>query len=172
MPTKSECNAVDLLAAIFGGDAQMMRYKRGLPSKYQPCLNCGNATTNESRICSPECRKAYTTIMVECSQCHKLFPIVKSQLIGRTKRSKNDGVFCNNVCHGKWAGEHYGFIAHPENAIHGQVRKRGYDYDMVWQKHFETGYGALRLSRLLNIPESTISYILAKKEKSYKERGK
>jgi hypothetical protein len=37
---------------------------------------------------------------------------------------------------------------------------RKYNWDAVWKSHLETGYGASRLSKLLNIPVNRISAIL------------
>ena len=37
---------------------------------------------------------------------------------------------------------------------------RKYNWDEVWKRHLETGYDAWRLSKLFNIPVSTISVIL------------
>jgi hypothetical protein len=41
--------------------------------------------------------------------------------------------------------------------------QRKHNYDMVWQTHLQTGYGARRLSRLLGIGEPSITVILHKK---------
>jgi hypothetical protein len=42
---------------------------------------------------------------------------------------------------------------------------------MIWQRHLETGFGALRLSRMLDIPLSTIGEILGKMRKGQSCNG-
>jgi len=71
-------------------------------------------------------------------------------------------IWCTKQCQDKWLGEHEGFGVHPEHRV-GHIIKK-WDYDMVWQKHLETGYGALKLSRLLKIPMATIGVVLHKKK--------
>jgi hypothetical protein len=50
------------------------------------------------------------------------------------------------------------FKAHPENC----GRHKQWDYSLVSKTRLETGYGARRLSKLLNIPDGTINGILGK----------
>jgi hypothetical protein len=38
--------------------------------------------------------------------------------------------------------------------------KRKHNWEEVWKRHLETGYGAVKLSRQLGIPETTVAYIL------------
>ena len=45
--------------------------------------------------------------------------------------------------------------------MHGKKPKK-WDYSLVWKARQETGYGAKRLSKILNIPEGTITKILEK----------
>ncbi len=142
---KSPCGAADLLAVIFGVKPDTVRGKYGLPLKH------------------PVKKPIKYTISLVCDQCGKLFERREKYVLFRMTHSNRfqpsgqQHQFCNKTCFGKWAGKHCGFGAHPEN-----IGYRKWDYDMVWQKHIETGYGALRLSRLLNIPVSTLIYILEK----------
>lgn len=159
----SDCGVADLTAAILGINSQKLRYRLGLPSKYRRCLNCDRLTL-EKIYCSRQCFHEYSTIQVVCSQCGTLFPIRKSQLIPhRVKQRKTEEMFCSTQCYGKWTGIHHGFGIYPE---HRKGRK--WDYDIVWQEHLATGYGSRRLSRILKIPEPTISVILKCKRKETK----
>ena len=116
------------------------------------CPVCGKISSH--KFCSIECQKKWHQIIVECSNCGKLFTRSESELLGHYRNS----LFCSRECFGKWISERYGFKAHPENC----GRHKQWDYSLVSKTRLETGYGARRLSRLLNIPDGTINGILGK----------
>ena len=151
----SLCGAVDLLAAIYGKDTNKLRLKYGLPlkGKFNYCLNCGKITPR--KFCGAKCRHEYAYIQMECVECGVLFRRNVKQWLWQKNHNplaKQDAnVFCSRKCYGRWFGKHHGFVAH-----------RKWDYDLVWKRHLETGFGAPKLSCLLNIPEATIGCILAK----------
>jgi len=132
--------------------------KHNLPTKHYSqkllyeCSVCGKISSHE--FCSIECQKKWHQIIVECTNCGKLFTRSESELLGHYRNS----LFCSRECFGKWISERYGFKAHPENC----GRHKQWDYSLVSKTRLETGYGARRLSRLLNIPDGTINGILGK----------
>ncbi len=124
---------------------QILR-KQGLPTKRSvelkyKCLVCGHSSSN--KFCSKICKAKWQKIPIVCTNCGKLFFRDKERLL----QHHREALFCCRKCFGIWAGEHHGF-------------KRKWDYAVVWAAHLETGYGACRLSKKLNIPESSISEIL------------
>jgi len=116
------------------------------------CPVCGKISSH--KFCSIECQKKWHQIIVECTNCGKLFTRSESELLGHYRNS----LFCSRECFGKWISERYGFKAHPENC----GRHKQWDYSLVSKTRLETGYGARRLSKLLNIPDGTINGILGK----------
>mgnify|MGYP001572798104 CR=1 FL=1 len=157
-PEISICGACDLAAAILGQPPDALRLKFGIPLKGYYCRKCGKRLHHKPK--GGYCRKCYPpmeVIPVSCSQCGDITYKPKYLIIHNTKEGQQY-FFCNRKCFGKWAGINYGFKSHPKNIRGGERCK--WDWDMVWQKHLETGYGALRLSRMLNIPIGTISKIL------------
>lgn len=144
---------------------------------YKPtshCLNCGQeipSPISQPRIfCSQACFSRYHTILVECSQCGKLFTIRQSALLARTKRNKTSMIFCSNKCHGTVVGQNYGFLAHPENI--GSHNHRKWSYQLVWRLRM-MGLKCGQIKFLLDIPESTIYSILYKGGfTSHYKRGK
>ena len=170
--TKSPCGAADLLAAIFGEDADKVRAKFGLPLK-RKCPICG------SYLRKGRCNRPHSTgrgrrVTIACDECGKHFERLEKRVIWEANHATSlipegkQHYFCNRKCYGKWFAKHYGFQAHPENACY-RGNPRHHDYDIVWQKHIETGFGCRRLGRLLNIPEGTVSFILAKKRREIAE---
>ncbi len=122
------------------------------------CMSCGIETPKS--LC-PDCKKAQLYIDVACDYCGTLNKYNATYVIWETKRHPDKRYFCNRKCNGKYVAEHFGFIAHPENIIKGKhVTPRKYDYELVWQKATETGFGVSRLSKILNISSSTISRII------------
>lgn len=163
----TDCGAITLLASIFGKDVDTLKIRYGLPTSQRCCIKCGRHIYKNSRtgLCM-KCYKDSKRIQVACSCCGKLTEILTSTLIHNFNHpGPNNKIqqftFCSQKCKGKFIGENYGFKAHPENRIMC-LGYRKHDWDYVWQKHLETGYGARRLNRLLNIPEATISMILKK----------
>lgn len=117
------------------------------------CLNCGKATTNR-RFCSSKCAYEYNHPLVMCDYCGKLFRRLRALLCRPPSRSSNH-YFCSRSCLGKWRAEKYGF-----KKGHKSLVRRKWDWELVWNKHAETGYGSTRLSRLMNIPVGTVATIL------------
>ena len=162
MRNKSACATLQDIADNLGISRQRVHQilkKEDLRTKHYTqktrfeCQVCGK--TSSHKFCSVECKKKWHEIPVTCTTCGKLFTRSRRQLLAHYK----EFLFCSRECFGKWAAEHYGFKAHPENAMR---KKPKWDYSLVWKTHLETGYGAVRLSRLLNIPERTITMILEK----------
>ena len=106
----SICGAVDLLAAIFNRDKNLLRIVYGLPTikPMYRCLECNKLTKYKS-FCSRKCKTNYSIITVICSECGQSFQEIKSQLIARVKRHKIDQIFCSKQCYGRWLGRTYGY---------------------------------------------------------------
>lgn len=117
-------------------------------TKYEyECPVCG--TRSKNKFCSNDCKIKWRQIPIICTKCGKLFFRYYSQLLADNHRRNSNVLFCSKECRNKWLVEQYGFHS-----------PRKYDWDEIWKRHLETGYGALRLSKLLNIPVHRISFIL------------
>lgn len=125
--------------------------KHAKPPQFQ-CMNCGKPI-RKGIFCSPKCFAQYHMATLICSYCGKTFSLNTAKAYWRTVRSKSGLVFCNRICHGKWAGKNYG-------------RKNKWDYEKIYKTRDDTGFGAIKLSRLLNIPVSSLTYILRKRNSS------
>ena len=160
------CKVLDLVSAIFAlppEERDQLRAKYGVPeTKKRECSVCGQRLSLYQQNKTGLCRKHYFEskhIQVSCSQCGQLFDRRAKEITWRTQRGYQH-FFCNPHCFGKWSGIHYGFRAHPENAVFGNKINMKHNHAAIWQTHLETGFGCRRLSALLDIPESTITYIL------------
>jgi transcription elongation factor Elf1 len=138
--------------------------EEGLPTKHlvkpvnkdqYSCLVCGKIGLNI--FCSNECQKQYRQIPIVCTRCGKLFFRDVHQLLANY-RDHSDTIFCSRNCQSRWIGAHYGFKSHPNHS--GPGVKRKHNWEDVWKRHLETGYGAVKLSRQLGIPETSVAYIL------------
>ena len=125
--------------------------------KYQyECPVCGTSSTH--KFCSYECKIKWRQIPIICTRCGKLFLRYQSQFL-TDYLHHSDALFCSKECRSKWLVEQYGFQRYPHHMARVcHIRK--YNWDDVWKRHLETGYGASRLSKELNIPISTITAIL------------
>lgn len=163
MTVTSDCGAVTLLARIFHKDEDKLKTLYGLPLRRRNrCVKCGKliSSRDKSGLC-PDCFRATKKIQVSCSECGKLSLRSAALVIWDINHRGQQFFFCDRHCLGRHAGKHYGFATHPENiSTAGKIRK--WDWDMVWQKHLKTGYGGPKLSRLLGIPQPTISCILTR----------
>ena len=152
----SPCGAARLLSAI-DNTHSLEHYLERMGVAVAHCGNCGvlldkyaqrHVAYQEHGLCH-ECWLAQKTVMVVCSECGVLFPRSAKYM----KHQAKDGckyAFCGQICKGKWTGKHYGFGTHD----------RCYDYETIWQAHLETGRGASRLARALNMPIRSVSRIL------------
>jgi len=138
--------------------------EEGLPTKHlvkpvnkdqYSCLACGKISPN--KYCSNECQKQWRQIPIVCTRCGKLFFRDVHQLLANY-RDHSDTIFCSRNCQSRWIGAHYGFKSHPNHS--GPGVKRKHNWEDVWKRHLETGYGAVKLSRQLGIPETSVAYIL------------
>ena len=78
--------------------------------------------------------------------------------------------FCVMFVNLKYLSRHWGFVAHPENCgKYKGGRKRKWDYGRVYKLRDITGWGCRKLSRVLGIPENSVSQILAKARKEVNE---
>ena len=138
--------------------------EEGLPTKHlvrqsnkyrYSCLVCGKISTH--KFCSDKCKEQWQQIPVVCTRCGRLFFRNVHQFLANY-RDHSDTVFCSRNCQSRWIGAHYGFKSHPNHS--GPGVKRKHNWEEVWKMHAETGYGAVKLSRQLGIPETTVAYIL------------
>ena len=138
--------------------------EEGLPTKHlvrqkikhkYSCLICGKISTY--KFCSDECQKQWQQIPIVCTRCGSLFFRDIHRLLANY-RDHSDTIFCSRNCQSKWIGEYYGFKSYPNHS--GPGVKRKHNWEDVWKRHLETGYGAVKLSRQLNIPKTSVAYIL------------
>ena len=147
----SICGAAKLVAAIFG-ESEAQAYKRlGLNPPPGYCWQCGLERAGKTGLCHA-CWQASLYIQVACSYCGALKKQSTKHIIHYALRGY-EHFFCNSQCMGKY------------NKANGIGRKRRFDWDMVWQKHLETGYGPSKLARELGMNASTVSRILKAKRK-------
>jgi predicted RNA-binding Zn-ribbon protein involved in translation (DUF1610 family) len=172
---ESLCGIADLTAAIFDLDVDEVRMRLGAPPKHRTMICvCGKSfdphhgyagyrekgSPQKILYCSLECAEESRVVTFECAECGNLFPRSQSIVLHEAKyHSEKKLHFCNRKCFGAYSGKHYGWAVYPSS---GGGAKRKYDWNLVWEKHLETGYGSLRLSRVLKIPDSTITNILSK----------
>lgn len=167
--TKSACGAAKLLAVIFHKDPDELKVKMGLPpSRYRcsVCLCPISPRKDKSGICQ-KCLRERRNISISCSECGNVFERNTSYVLSRIGRGYQH-FFCNRVCVGRYAGKHYGFGAHPENAGKSQ---RKYDWDLIWSWHKLTGWGGRKLSGHLNLPESAIGMVIFKMRRELNDEG-
>ncbi len=137
------------------------------------CPVCGKPTYRIGKNL-PYCKRG-------CQRHAELYIVLKCEVCGGTKerlRSRHQfemrhgyrHVFCGRPCLGKHIAKVGGFGVHPENRLRGSLRFKGigwkHDWGKVWESHLATGFGAHRLSRLLGIPQGSISAILHEKRKA------
>ena len=97
------------------------------------------------------------TVEVQCDCCGKMFFKELRYIKHNSKDSRYKGRhYCGYKCFGRFLGNNYGFRVNPQNRI-GNYK---HDRALVWKRHLETGYGASKLSCLLNIPIGTIDSII------------
>lgn len=145
------------------------RKRHGVICKYI-CNYCGKefiCTKLHSKLfCSKECHVNYYSIPVVCDNCGKMIKISRNDFMRKVKNPKLKGhYFCSRKCVALRKDLSFNNI---KNKWRGGNPCKKWDYDYVWEKHLETGYGCSRLSRVINIPPGTISYILAIKKKLQK----
>ena len=121
--TRSVCGASDLLAAIFGRNADTVRHNLGLPNNI-------DRRKEEERLKRELKEERSGLVPVECAYCGKLTYRRKNELLYRIDKRGYQRFFCNRVCFGRYAARHYGFIAHPENIPKG--RKASHNWKDVW----------------------------------------
>lgn len=159
--TLSPCVAANFLGALFEVNPEKILARWGIapPSKrkLRYCRSCGAQLSDlhRSRRYCGACR----LIPISCDFCGKVTYRHRKELIEYPSDQANPFrkgkgrryLFCGKQCQGKWLANHYGW-----------PKTRKWDYDKVLQMAQETGWGALRLSRALGIPKSSLSEILVK----------
>ena len=134
------------------------------------CPFCGGEKTYNSSRC-PTCREAQREavrlVPLVCDQCGTMFERKQVDVLTRAKRYGFGGpVFCSRRCQGIYTAEHYG-IGTPNNPIYKTVfpnRVPKWDYGELYRLRDLTGWGAIRLSRALGIPEGTVSDALRRRQ--------
>lgn len=122
------------------------------------CLVCNKKLSfkNKSGYCLLH-RVESNSVPVVCSYCGKLTHRKKCEIL-REANHPLDKSFCNAHCRSKYLIENHIILKNPSPG-----RKRKINYDLVWQKHLETGYGCLRLSRLFGVTSTCIAGVLRTK---------
>jgi len=128
------------------------------------CPICGCEKAPNRRCCSLCAEKWHKDryIQLACEVCGILYPRRAKELIYHINKRGYKHQFCGKKCQGVWLAKGYGF----HRNHHHRKGFLKYDFDSIIGKHIETGYGTTRLSRLLNIPEGTISKYLAEYRKN------
>ena len=169
----TDCGAARLLVAIAPGMRDRVKQVLNVTDlsidNYRSCARCGKRISPRNKTgycneCNNKCRHELSFIAISCAECGRLFRRRACEIVWHLNHAHsitgkpNERIFCSRKCLGKWRGRNHGFKVHPEN----RGRTRIHDWQFIWRKHLDTGYGALRLSRLLKIPESAIAKILRK----------
>jgi transcriptional regulator with XRE-family HTH domain len=134
--------------------------RKGLlnPKRYGRCWLYDAAEVVRAKLLWETAREKRKRVVLKCAQCGGEFQLRPSDYRSRLRRRKVQSFFCSRHCYGVYLARHHGF------GTPGHISpkwKRKWDWDMVWLRHLETGYGAPRLSRQLGIPEATIGMILS-----------
>lgn len=130
-------------------------YNRCKKQYKHKCNQCGKLTNNKC-FCSIKCSKEFHQGEFICDQCGKIFSRAIYRVMANVRNGNAEHSFCSNECKALW------MVAH-RSSQRGTVRSRKYDYDMVWKKHLETGFGCSRLGKLLNIDAGAVNNILKRK---------
>ena len=169
--TPSFCGVVDLLAAIFGTNADELRIRYGLlPKGMRACFVCGKLTKNKYRkYCSKECLWEDSHVPLECI-CGKIFYRRKALVIYHLNHphpltgKPQERFFCSQQCKGVYIAKTYGFGIHQNRGDRHRLRK--WDYDQVYELQDKTGWGRFKIAYTLGIPRGTVAYILAKRKRA------
>lgn len=153
----SLCGAVDLLAAIFSEDAERLRRRYGVPTRYNYCLLCGKRIKEGQEVCGRrQCIHQWHNVPLACDVCGKVVYRWKSQVIYHMSKPASltgkpyQHVFCTRRCQGEWLSKHYGFAINPP--------KRKYDYALV-QQLIGQGKSGKEIAQQLGAPISSIYHI-------------
>ena len=94
-------------------------YGRPYPGPW--CGTCGNRIDkiNISGLCLPCQLAARARVTFICEVCFEPFELLKREVAARSRNGKHPR-FCKKTCFGSFAGNNYGFVAHPENSNRGQ----------------------------------------------------
>ena len=142
-----------------------------LPNPNYICPYCGGVKSWVSAQCE-NCQEAERAkvrwVTLICDQCGGTFERRQSEVLIRAKlRGYQGRIFCSKRCQGVYTAEHYG-IGAPNNPIHKTVFPTGrppkWDYGELYRLRDLTGWGAIRLSRALGIPEGTVSDALRRRQ--------
>ena len=131
-----------LLAAIFAKDRDEVLARKGL-LRYEPkrlCRSCGQEIAERGKVYCAACR----LIPVACENCGQVVERRRADVLKKPSQHQ----FCDHLCHGQWLHQR------------GLPGRRKWNWEKVWATHLATGYGDVRLSRLLGIPQSTVFKIL------------
>ena len=79
-------------------------------------------------------------------------------------RKNSPGRFCSKKCLGVSTGNNYGFKAHPENIVHKGANRK-WDYGEIYALRDKTGWGAVRIGRVLGIPYPSVDSILQRRRR-------
>ena len=146
-------------ARLLGTSPTTLRYleKKGKvkPMQARPCARVlyDDEAMRQVSVALQERAKRREPILRVCKLCGARF-YRKSY----TLHPGSPGNFCSKRCAGIWAGNHYGFTAHPEN------KRQKYDHEGI-QRLEEKGLSIPQISRRLTIPYASVYYILKEKKK-------
>jgi len=145
-----------IISVSTGMDYCLTRNVLGLPTKEE-------LEIQKEAIRKENERLSWVTLI--CDTCGKKFERKQSTVLANIKQfGKQEHFFCSKQCNGVWTGKHYGWPVHKNVSTIGCSKKKKYDYDLIWSWHKLTSFGAWKLSKELDIPESTISRILVIKK--------
>lgn len=118
---------------ILNSEALSVPY--GRPYKGPWCRTCNKRMPGAlSNICEP-CRIAEhppIQFICELEQCGKTFTLPQWEVKSLRRRHLPERRFCSKQCWGSFAGNNYGFVAHPSNRQHHALKthcKHGHPFD-------------------------------------------
>lgn len=134
------------------------------------CQRCGQGLTYwevyrskgktaQCLVCDREARQ----VLLTCSLCGEPF-LRAAYLVRAAAKQGYKFAFCTKRCLGTYAGEHYGYIAHPENSYAGSRARRGKHWwtpllPELCQRRLQ-GESLASALEALNIPHNNYSQIL------------
>ena len=154
------CNYAALVGAALGVDPVGILEGLGLSAEsFQPmlrgCKQCGaTEVTGTKRLYCADC----LNVTLVCDVCGKAFQRLQGEVKAWAKRG-GERIYCGRKCHGTYAGQQYGFIAHPENTGAGRGKRYSDEIALKVVKLRATGMRFAAIGKLCGMSEKPVWHV-------------